>query len=165
MKVEYLVELRDQPGQLGLVLGIVARFGANILSIVHERERARGDLVPVRLALDVEEPAVEPLTAALSAEVRVTTVSGRAAGTSHALLLVGHVFRAQLGDFTDALFTAGADVRHVRAEIEHKDKPSAVLIEFQSPSARVLADARERVEALARARGLVVVPAIEEAAR
>jgi ACT domain-containing protein len=160
MKIEYLVELRDAPGQLGIVLGIVSRHGGNIVSIVHERERARGEYVPVRLVLDVAEDALDVLTGALRAELRVVSVSGRPAGTSHAFLLLGHVFRAQIGDLTDALFAAGADVRHIRAEIDGREKPSAVLIEFQARDANVLAEAEARLTALARERGLQCIGAL-----
>lgn len=53
MRLELTVGLLDRPGQLLKVLEVLAEVGCNVVSIVHERERAVEGVVPVDLIVDL----------------------------------------------------------------------------------------------------------------
>lgn len=160
MKIDLLVELRDSPGQLSQALATVSRFGGNVISVLHEHGKRKGDWVPVRIVLDVPKEGVDPLVNALKAEARVLGVSGAATSVPFAFLLLGHVFESHVQEITDAVFASGAEVRRFSAEVTARDQPSAALVEVAAPTAEALAETRERVGALARAKGLVYVEAL-----
>lgn len=161
MRLDALVELRDQPGQLSQVLGIIGRYGGNILSVQHERAKSRGGFVPVRVVLEASEDAGHAIVEALRKEMRVLSVSGEVATIPYAFLLLGHVFQAQITELTDAVFATGCEVRTVKAEISSREDPSAVLMEIAAPSHDTLQETRERLRSLAKSKGLVYVSTLE----
>ena len=156
-KLDILLELRDSPGQLSAALGTVSRFGGNILSVLHEHGKRKGDWVPVRLVLEAPKESQEPLINALKTECRVLNVSGAVTTVPYAFLLLGHVFQSQVQDITDAVFQAGAEVRRVTAEIAARDEPSAALVEIAAASPQILMEARASVQRIAGAKGLTYV--------
>lgn len=160
MKLDILLELQDSPGQLSHALATVSRFGGNIASVVHERGKLKAGYVPVRLVLDAPKEAVEPLVGALREECRVLSVSGATASLPFAFLLLGHVFQSHVQDVTDAVFASGAEVRRFSAEISAREEPSAALVEIAAPNVDALQAARERVQDVARAKGLTYVEAL-----
>lgn len=160
MKLDILVELRDAPGQLSQTLSTIGRFGGNVMSVLHEHGKRKGDWVPVRIVLEVPPEGQEPLVQALKAECRVLNVSGAVATIPYAFLLLGHVFESQVQEMTDAVFAAGAEVRRFSAEISAREEPSAALVEIAAGSPEVLREARERVARIAKEKGLVYVEAL-----
>ncbi|RLF15619.1 MAG: hypothetical protein DRJ97_03420 [Thermoprotei archaeon] len=53
MRLELTVKLPDKPGELLKVLEALASEGVNIVSIVHEREKAVEEVVPVDLVVEL----------------------------------------------------------------------------------------------------------------
>jgi len=53
VRLELTVALPDRPGELLKVLEALASLGCNVVSIIHEREKAVEGLVPVDLAVDL----------------------------------------------------------------------------------------------------------------
>ena len=164
MKFDVRLELRDAPGQLERVLGTLARFGGNIRTVAHERDGAHDGVVPVRIVCDVPDEAEGRLLDALREEWVLLSVGSTDMHRSFAVLLLGHVFQADVKTLTDAVFACGAEVRGLRAEVRGEHEPSAVLIEAIAPTPELALEAERRLCATARARGLVPVPALEDAA-
>lgn len=159
-KLDILLELRDSPGQLSAALGTVGRYGGNIISVLHEHGKRKGDWVPVRLVLEAPKESQDVLIDALKRECRVLNVEGAVTTVPFAFLLLGHVFQSQVQEITDAVFQAGAEVRRVSAEIASRDQPSAALVEIAAATDEVLQEARASVERLAQAKGLTYVEAL-----
>jgi ACT domain-containing protein len=162
MKLDLLLELRDSPGQLSQALATVSRFGGNVVSVLHEHGKRRGDWVPVRIVLEIPKEGQEPLVTALKAESRVLSVAGASASLPFAFLLLGHVFESQVQEITDAVFAAGAEVRRFSAEIAGRESPSAALVEIAANDAAALDEARARVGEIAKAKGLLLVEALAQ---
>ncbi|HUR68294.1 MAG TPA: hypothetical protein VM370_03540 [Candidatus Thermoplasmatota archaeon] len=160
MKIDVSLELRDSPGQLSAALATISRFGGNVQSVLHEHGRKKGDWIPVRVVLDVPKENIDALLSGLKEEHRVINVSGSVATLPFAFLLLGHVFESHVNEITDAVFAAGAEVRRFSAEIEAREHPSAALVEIAANSPDALRDARDRVAALARTKGLVYVESL-----
>jgi len=160
LKLDILIELRDSPGQLSAALATISRFGGNVISVLHEHGKRKGDFVPVRVVLEVPKEGQAPLLKALSEQWRVLAISGATSSLPFAFLLLGHVFESQVKDITDAAFQCGAEVRHFTAEIAARDQPSAALIEITAPDKDILETTRARVREIATAKGLVYVEAL-----
>lgn len=160
MKLDVSLELRDSPGQLSAALATISRFGGNVQSVLHEHGRKKGDWVPVRVVVDVPKENADALLAGLKEEHRIISVSGALASLPFAFLLLGHVFESHVHEVTDAIFAAGAEVRSFKAEIESRESPSAALVEIAAHTPDALRDARERVAAIAKRKGLVYVEAL-----
>ena len=160
MKLQLLLELHDSPGQLQAALSTISRYGGNIVSVLHEHGKRRGDWVPVRIILEAPREAHEPIVAGLRETSRVLSVEGAAKTLSFAFLLLGHVFESQVKDVTDAVFACGGEVRRLTAEIASRDQPSAALVEVAAPDRATLLEVRARVGELARGKGLSYVEAI-----
>lgn len=161
MKFDVRMELRDAPGQLEKALNVLSRFGGNVRTIAHERSAAHGGSVPVHIVAEVPDAARDRLLETLREEWVILSVAGVDEYRRFAVLLLGHVFRADLRALTDSVFACGAEVRAVRAEIRGEDEPSAVIIEAVAPSAALAVEAERRLCDAARVRGLVPVPALE----
>jgi len=160
MKLDVSLELRDSPGQLSAALATISRFGGNVQSVLPEHGRKKGDWIPVRVVLDVPRENTDALLAGLKEEHRVINVSGAMATLPFAFLLLGHVFESHVHEVTDVIFAAGAEVRRFTAEIEARDQPSAALVEIAAHTQDALRDARDRVAAMAKAKGLTYVESL-----
>ncbi len=164
-RVELEVELEDRPGELVHVLEEVARFGGNLESVFHERARARGDRIPVRLAFEMDRESVPRFLTALRKRARVTEVSGSTLASPAAYLVIGHLFQG--GGFVaigDAVFQAGGSLTRIQADVEHEDEPSSALFDITVPTAEVRRDVEQRIRAIAEEKGLTFLTSLEEAA-
>jgi ACT domain-containing protein len=160
LRLDVLLELRDSPGQLSAALATISRFGGNVLSVLHEHGKRKGDFVPVRIVLEAPREGHAPLVKALEEQWRVLSVSGATTTLPFAFLLLGHVFESQVKDLTDAAFQCGAEVRRFTAEIASRDRPSAALVEIAAPDRETLDATRARMRELAGAKGLTYVEAL-----
>lgn len=160
MRLELEVELRDTPGQLMSVLETLGRYGANIVTIVHDRSRLRNGRLPVLLAFDAPPEGTNHLLEAIRAHFRVLRLSGATDTHLAAFLLIGHVIQDDLSHVTEAVFKGGAEVRRVRAEVAAREEPSAVLVDVAAATEAKLADALRRVRALSEERGYVLLEAL-----
>lgn len=106
MLVKMVMELEDVPGQLIKALEPVARFGGNIKSIMHQRERKTPlGRLPVTLIFEVDERTrLKQILAALKeAGVRVVQIGEREGAIREIVLLVGHIVHTDIKDTIDKL--------------------------------------------------------------
>ncbi len=165
-RVDLEVELEDRPGELVHVLEEVARFGGNLESVFHERARARGSRVPVRLAFVIDQEAVPRLVTALRTRARVTELSGATLEVAAGYLLVGHLF--QTGAFLElgnAIFQAGGRLTRIQADVDDEDAPSAALFDVTAPDHATRRAIEGRLRDIARERKLSFLTSLEEASR
>lgn len=157
MRLEFEVELPDAPGELSRVLEVVARHGGNVQSVIHRHERATSGGVPVVFMVDVEEGAAIGLLDALARGNRLLRVNREGGPVRTSLLVVGHVFEADLKGLLELGFEAGAEVGSLDARINGRANPSAVLFTLSADDRVTLAGATERVRTHAREQGLTVI--------
>lgn len=161
MKLEFEVELADSPGQLSELLQLVAQHGGNVVSVLHRHEKAVGGRVPVAVSADVPEPAAIKFLDALARRYRILRVDREGGPAQASLLLVGHVFEADLRKIFEALYSAGADVGEVDARLAGRAHPSAVLARASADDGPTLRRAVEQLRALAEPLGLTVIEQLE----
>lgn len=159
MNLEFEVELPDTPGQLSELLQMVATHGGNVVSILHRHERAAGGRVPVAVTVDIADKGALRLLDALARHHRLLRVSREGGPAQVSLLLVGHVFEADLRALLDTLFEHGADVGELDARLAGRSNPSAVLARVSADDERAL---RRAVDALRERAQKVSVSVFEE---
>lgn len=164
MKMELDVELRDVPGQLSFVLDRVTEHGGNIESVVHHRQDARGEWVPVRIVFEVAPMRAHRLVEALKERVRVLSASGEKKGHPMAFLLVGHVFDNHIDDYLEGLYESGCRVHRVQAEVTGKSAPSAVFIDITGDDEAAVGRAVDTLERLSAERDILLVRGLPEVA-
>lgn len=100
------MELEDVPGQLLKALEPISRFGGNIQSIMHKRERKTPlGRVPVMLVFEIGDRArLNKILAALRERgVRVTQLGEREGAVRTTVLLIGHIIHTDIRDTIDRL--------------------------------------------------------------
>ncbi len=106
MLVRIVMELEDVPGQLLKAFEPISRFGGNIQSIMHQRERKTPlGRVPVMLVFEIGDRArLNRILGALRARgVRVTQLGEREGAVRATALLIGHIIHTDLRDTIDRL--------------------------------------------------------------
>lgn len=106
MRVRIVMELEDVPGQLLKALEPISRFGGNIQSIMHQRERKTPlGRVPVMLVFEIADRVrLNRILAALRARgVQVTQLGDREGAARATVLLVGHIIHTDIRDTIDRL--------------------------------------------------------------
>lgn len=106
MLVRIVMELEDVPGQLLKALEPISRFGGNIQSIMHQRERKTPlGRLPVMLVFEISDRArLNRILAALRARgVRVTQLGEREGAVRATALLIGHIIHTDINDTIDRL--------------------------------------------------------------
>lgn len=104
--VRMVMELEDVPGQLLKALEPVARFGGNIKSIMHQRERKTPlGRLPVMLIFEIRDKTkLKRILAALKeAGVQVTQLGEREGAVRNVVLLIGHIVHTDIRDTIDQL--------------------------------------------------------------
>ena len=100
------MELEDVPGELLKALEPISRFGGNIQSIMHQRERKTPlGRVPVMLIFEIgDRSRLNRILAALRARgVRVTQLGEREGAVRATALLVGHIIHTDIRDTIERL--------------------------------------------------------------
>ncbi len=109
MRLSMDLELQDIPGQLLLAMQPLRDNKANIISVVHHRDRKtpRG-MIPVRFVVEMDRSRIETVQARL----KESGISVVRAGEDRfieavSVVLVGHVLDSDLGDTINRIDTTG----------------------------------------------------------
>ena len=100
------MELKDVPGQLLRALEPIARFGGNIQSIIHQRERKTPlGRIPVMLVFDIKDKSGlrKILDALRSRDIVVTQIGEKVYAVKHTVLLLGHIVHADIRILIDKI--------------------------------------------------------------
>jgi len=157
MRFDFEVELPDAPGELSRLLQVVATHGGNVLSVLHRHERAVQGRVPVAITAEVPEAQALRLLDALARTHRILRVDREGGPARAAVVLVGHVFEADLRRLMDRVFANGASVGAVDARIAGRAEPSAVLLSLTADGADALRAAIGGLREDARAAQLTMI--------
>lgn len=106
MLIRLEMELEDIPGQLVKALEPISRYGGNIQSIMHQRERKTPlGRLPVMLIFEIGERArLKRILAALRAMgVQITRIGEREGAVRTTVLLIGHIIHTDVRDTIDRL--------------------------------------------------------------
>ena len=135
MRLSMDLELQDVPGQLLLALQPLRDTKANIISVVHHRERKtpRG-LIPVRLVVEMDKSRLE----AVKSQLQDSGITLVRAGEERfieavSVVLVGHVLDSDLGDTVNRIDTTGfAEVMDLELTMPGVEEPSSAFLKIRA---------------------------------
>ena len=135
MRLSMNLELQDVPGQLLLALQPFKDIKANIISVVHHRDRKtpRG-MIPVRFVVEMDQSKIETV----NAKLKESGISVVRAGEDRfieavSVVLVGHVLDSDLGDTINRIDSTGfAEVMDLALTMTGVDEPSSAFLKIQA---------------------------------
>jgi len=158
------LELQDIPGQLLLALQPFRDNKANIISVVHHRDRKtpRG-MIPVRFVVEMDRSKIETVNAKLN-ECGISVVR---AGEDRLLeavsvVLVGHVLDSDLGDTINRIDSTGfAEVMDLSLTMTGVDEPSSAYLKIRATGKAEIQKALSILREVGREKKLLVIDPIE----
>jgi len=164
--VKIVMELEDVPGQLLKALEPISRFGGNIQSIMHQRERKTPlGRVPVMLVFEISDKARmnKILNELRTMGVRITQLGEREGAVRSTVLLVGHIVHTDIMGTIDRLNgIRGVMVSDLSLAMGAPNKESAARMTITAGDEKRL---RLAISTLRRAAGrkkLLMITSLEE---
>jgi len=165
MLVKMVMELEDVPGQLLKGLEPIARYGGNIKSIMHQRERKTPlGRLPVMLIFEVRDQAtLKRILAALKeAGIRVTQLGEREGGILTTVLLVGHIVHTDIRHTIDQLNAIkGVTVSELNLAVGSMGRESSARMTIAANDRELAQLAISRLQTIAEKKGLLLVTSVE----
>lgn len=156
MKMALVAELQDNTTSLLKLLERVAEAGGKVLSIGHDREPTRREVVAVTVSMDIDVDNFEDLVQ----EIKNLGILIKSSGPSVELpitliILIGEVFATDIKDTLDRLMKVGADVKKVEARI--KVPTSTVSLSLETTQAKALADILDVAKQICKDKHLLMI--------
>lgn len=165
MLVRIVMELEDVPGQLLKALEPISRFGGNIQSIMHQRERKTPlGRVPVMLVFEVGERArLNRILAALRARgVRITQLGEREGAVRATALLIGHIIHTDIRDTIERLNAlTGVRVSDLSLAMGEPGQESAARMTITADDERRVNLALSNLQRIADRKKLLMITSLE----
>ncbi|MBS1263967.1 MAG: hypothetical protein MAG715_01162 [Methanonatronarchaeales archaeon] len=160
MRVDLSIELKDVPGELLRALEPLSEAGANIVSVVHHREKrtARGTL-PVEVEIEVEENRLERLLDDLrTSGVQIINVGHNRLRERLSVVLIGHVLHTGLQDTVDRIDSTGyAEVVDLAMEMPEVNGRSAARLGIRTVSEKSSRDVLMLLDRVSEEKDLILV--------
>ncbi len=164
MLITIVVELKDQPGQLLKALEPISRFGGNIVSVYHQRDKITPlKRIPVEITIQIDEKRVNDLIEAIRKngvivrsynEVRLTATTS--------LLLIGHIIHTDLGDTINRIDSTGfAEVVDMHISMPQLNQPSTAMVTISATNEEKLKRAIEILKNTCREKDITVIEPLE----
>jgi len=139
MRVSFDLELEDRPGQLLQALEPLSNYGANVISIMHirEKEKIRKGKLSVHFVIDVEnEKVLEEIASQLSRRnINILRMGEEVRKKKVAVLIVGHVVDTDLRDSIDRINDLdGVMVSDMSLTMPQPEKESSALFYIEHSS-------------------------------
>lgn len=135
MRLSMDLELQDIPGQLLLALQPLRDNKANIISVVHHRERKtpRG-MIPVRFVIEMDRSKLEILKNQLkNSGIAVVRAGEDRFIEAVSVVLVGHIVDSDLGDTIRRIDSTGfAEVMDLALSMPGVDEPSSAYLRIRA---------------------------------
>ncbi len=158
------MELEDVPGELLKALEPISRFGGNIQSIMHQRERKTPlGRVPVMLIFEIGDRArLNRVLAALRARgVRVTQLGEREGAVRVTALLIGHIIHTDIRDTIDRLNALrGVRVSDLSLAMGEPGQESAARMTITADDERRVNSAISNLQRIASRKKLLMITSI-----
>ncbi|HOV82884.1 MAG TPA: amino acid-binding protein [Methanothrix sp.] len=164
MRLSMDLELQDIPGQLLLALQPLRDNKANIISVVHHRERKtpRG-MIPVRFVVEMDSSKIDTL----KAQLKESGISVVRAGEDRlieavSVVLVGHVLDSDLGDTINRIDSTGfAEVMDLTLSMTGVNEPSTAFLKIQATGKAEIQKALSILREVGAEKKLLVIEPIE----
>jgi ACT domain-containing protein len=158
------LELQDVPGQLIMALQPLKDNKANIISVVHNRDRKTPTgMIPVRVVVEMDGSKIE----IVKVQLKETGVSVVRAGEDRLIekvpvVLVGHILHSDLGDTIDRIDSTGfAEVVDLDLIMPGIEEPSTAYLKIRATGKDEIQKALAVLRAVGAEKKLLVIEPIE----
>jgi ACT domain-containing protein len=164
MRLSMDLELQDVPGQLLLALQPLKDNKANIISVVHHRDRKtpRGT-IPVRLVVEMDRSKLDTIKNQLkSSGISVVRAGEDRFIEAVSVVLVGHVLDSDLGDTVSRIDSTGfAEVMDLALTMPGVNEPSSAYLKIRATGKTEIQKALGILREVCREKKLLVIEPIE----
>ncbi|MGL4669238.1 MAG: amino acid-binding protein [Methanobacteriaceae archaeon] len=134
MRTNLSLELADVPGKLVNVLEPISELGANLVTIIHERDSKTDEgMIPVQITLEGEKENLNKVIEKLKElEVTILKIDNVILKENLRTLLIGHVVDNDVKDIMDKINSInGANVVDMEVRLVEDDIGSAAMFVIQ----------------------------------
>ena len=159
-----VVELKDQPGQLLKALEPISRFGGNIVSVLHQRDKITPlKRIPVEITIQIDEKKVEDLIEAIKKNgVIVRSYNKVRLTATTSLLLIGHIIHTDLGDTINRIDSTGfAEGVDMHISMPQLNQPSTAMVTISATNEENLKKAINILKQICREKDITVIEPLE----
>lgn len=164
MRLSMDLELQDVPGQLLLALQPLKDSKANIISVVHHRDRKtpRGT-IPVRFVVEMDRSKIEIVKEQLkNSGITVVRAGEDRFIEAVSVVLVGHVLDSDLGDTVERIDSTGfAEVMDLALTMPGVDEPSSAYLKIRATGKAEIQKALTILRDVGAEKKLLVIEPIE----
>jgi len=158
------LELQDIPGQLLLAMLPLRDNKANIISVVHHRDRKtpRGT-IPVRVVIETDRARME----SIRNQLKENGISVVRAGEDRlieeiSVVLIGHILNSDLGDTVNRIDSTGyAEVMDLALTMTGVDDPSSAYLRIRATGKDEIQKALSILRQVGSEKKLLVIEPIE----
>ena len=160
MQISLRLELNDKPGQLLAAIKPVSDSGANIISIMHQRDaqRENGTLI-VDIVVSLPENRLRQLIDALKHnEVAVIRVGTEHLTCTKTFILIGHILHTDLTDTINRIDKADiAEVTELHMIMPRIQEPSTAKLTIKAAGNAEMEQAYEILMQIAQEKKLLII--------
>ncbi|MDY6931329.1 MAG: amino acid-binding protein [Halobacteriota archaeon] len=163
MIVSLDLELRDIPGQLSLALKPISESGANIVGVIHHREKMTPrHTLPVQVTVEVDQKRLESLIDKLKSEgIIVARVGEERLKERVLVMLTGHILDTDVKDTVDAVDNTGfAEVVDLKLSMPGIDKRSSASLVINAMGEKELCESLNLLREIASKKDLLMITPI-----
>ena len=164
MRLSMDLELQDVPGQLLLALQPFKDNRANIISVVHHRERKtpRG-MIPVRFVVEMDRSKLDTVKSQLkNSGISVVRAGEERFIEAISVVLVGHILDSDLGDTIKRIDSTGfAEVMDLSLTMPGVDEPSSAYLRIRATGKAEIQKAISILREVGAEKKLLVIEPIE----
>jgi len=163
--VSIAVEGKDQPGQLLKVLEPISRYGGNIISVLHQRDKMTPlKRIPVEISLQIDGQKIKDLINAIKANgVIVKRYNEVRLLVTTSVLLVGHIIHTDLKDTITRIDSTGfAEVVEMHISMPQLNHPSTAMVTISATGKSELRKALNLLNEICRDKGILVIEPLNE---
>ncbi len=164
MRVRLVMELEDVPGALVKALEPISRYGANIQSVVHQREKKTSlGRVPITVILEVgDRQRLNKMLAILKKSgIRITLVGEKEGVVKLVVLLVGHIIHTDIRSTIDSINSlSGVRVSKLRLAMGDAGKESAASLTIAADNEKRAGAALKRLSDISARKKLLMINSV-----
>ena len=164
MRLSLDLELQDIPGQLLLALQPFKDNKANIISVVHHRERKtpRG-MIPVRFVVEMDRSKLDTVKSQLkNSGISVVRAGEERFIEAISVVLVGHILDSDLGDTIKRIDSTGfAEVMDLSLTMPGVNEPSSAYLRIRATGKAEIQKAISIMREVGAEKKLLVIEPIE----
>ncbi|BAM69606.1 MULTISPECIES: ACT domain-containing protein [Methanothermobacter] len=136
MRLNLVIELRDAPGQLVSVLEPLGSTGVNIVTVIHERDREYGPVVPVQLTVEGDRETLDAAIGRLQEQgVNIIEMDGAPLREKFTTILIGDIAEGDLQETVEAVNSVqGASVLDLSLRMSEGRSAARITVEAEHGS-------------------------------